>query len=275
MFSLISTHRQTMTAAIATMASLLSLSAHAGPNLITNGSFQSTSAYDPNNAAIGANITNSNLTGWSVTSCLANGCSSTAPAQNFTFLATPSTAANGIYGTVAQGSAIISFYSTPGVSADGGNAITEDAGNQTAALYQTVSGLTIGDSYLLTFYQATMLANGATPGAFTGAWNVYFGTGSATNAQTSPTAVSTAMYNPTNGNSAWTSDTIALTATAASETLAFFATTSSGQPPFLLLDGVSLTDAGPAAVPEPASLALVAVGLLGLVMLRRRRATHA
>ena len=65
-------------------------------------------------------------------------------------------------------------------------------------------------------------------------------------------------------------------ANAASETLFFFATASSGaNPPFLLLDGVSLNDTATvpaaAAVPEPATLALTAIGLLGTIVVARRR----
>jgi hypothetical protein len=44
------------------------------------------------------------------------------------------------------------------------------------------------------------------------------------------------------------------------------ASATNSYPPFLLLDGVSLT-----AVPEPASIALVGVGVLALLALRRRR----
>jgi hypothetical protein len=264
-----------------TGAALLSISL-LGPaaqaDVIVNGNFTSntaTTSYNGN--TIGTSFSgaagSSNITGWGVTSCLAL-CNQSLPSSDtFTFLATTgNVGADGVYATEPGLTAPIGFFAGPTGTPPSADAVTADAGISVGAIYQTVTGLTVGDTYLLTFSQATMQADDiSNPQAFTAAWQVYFGTGSAANAATSPTVTGTSMYNPGGGSSSWVTDTIALTATAASETLAFFASDSAGQPPFLLLDGVSLTDEG-AAVPEPGSLALIAVGLGGLVFARHRRA---
>jgi hypothetical protein len=57
------------------------------------------------------------------------------------------------------------------------------------------------------------------------------------------------------------------TATATSQALSFLAAGgSNGAPPMALLDGISIDP-----VPEPASIAIFGLGLLGLAGLRRRR----
>jgi len=81
---------------------------------------------------------------------------------------------------------------------------------------------------------------------------------------------STNMAVPSQGVDAagWEQSVITFTATAASQTLTFFAAssdTSSNEPPMLLLADVSLTKA-----PEPATLALLGAGFAGLIGLRKR-----
>jgi hypothetical protein len=155
----------------------------------------------------------------------------------------------------------INFWSGPGASPNGGNAITQDAGNELGALEQTLSGLTIGDHYQLSFYQATFQAVDANANAsFNANWIVSLG-GST---QYSPT-----VFNAYKGYTGWTQVTMNFTASAATEMLAFLANSpNSGEPPFLLIDGVALYD-----IPEPASLAMLVLGLgAGAVAsLRRRR----
>ena len=71
----------------------------------------------------------------------------------------------------------------------------------------------------------------------------------------------------TEGFSGWMQETMTFTATSTSETLSSLAIgTPSGQPPFALLDGVTLSD-----VPEPASWGLMVSGLVGLIGYMRWR----
>jgi hypothetical protein len=245
---------------------------------ITNGNFASnTATYNNNGTTIGASVTNSDLTGWNITSCLANCQSSLANTDSFAALALGNVGTAGLQLNLPDLNGTVNFWSGPGGTAPSAQAFTEDAGIQTVALYQTVSNLTVGSSYMLSFSQATMQASesGESPAGFTAAWNVYFGTGPASNAYSAPTAVSSTMVNPYQGSTSWVAQTMTFTATAATETLSFFATGSNGQPPFLLLDGISLTQTSGTAqsVPEPASLAMFGVGLAGFMVIRRSRKT--
>jgi hypothetical protein len=225
-------------------------------NLIQNGSFENSSAVTNNGT--GTEISNSNLAGWGVSSCLAH-CDAGNPNNLFMFLAPTNVGTNGVYD--ANNGYNINFWSSPGASPVGGNAVTSDAATESGLLYQVVSGLKAGDTYTLSFYQATMQAtNQAEP--FTASWEVGFGDSAA--------QYSTTMSNSGGTSTGWVEDTLSFTADAAQEALGFFATTAGGdEPPFLLLDGVSLTDS--TAVPEPATIGLAMVGLAGVFFARRKR----
>jgi hypothetical protein len=69
----------------------------------------------------------------------------------------------------------------------------------------------------------------------------------------------------------WYSETFDYTATSTTEVLSFMADgTPNGEPPFALLDGVSLNNVTPA--PEPGTLPLLFTGLMGgLGILRSRK----
>ena len=139
-------------------------------------------------------------------------------------------------------------------------------------MYQSIAGLHVGDSYTLKFWQASFEQSGYT-GGFTSSWQAGLGNGSTFNAANYGVQNSSTMTVASGGAAGWTQQTLSFVANSTSELLAFFATASSGaQPPFLLLDGVSLTDAtNPVNVPEPATLTLSAACVLGLVAARRRR----
>jgi len=160
-------------------------------------------------------------------------------------------------------------YSNNGMPASspiGGNYIGADAAFDVDAIQQTISGLTVGDHYALSFYYAGA-QQGYDPsdpsgysGATTETWQVSLGA----NTQTAPV-----LANASHGFTGWHYDTMNFTATNTSETLSFLAEGTPGvsQPPFALLDDVSLTK-----TPEPATLPLLLTGLMGgLSILRSRR----
>jgi hypothetical protein len=149
----------------------------------------------------------------------------------------------------------------PASSPDGGNYVAMDGAYDAGPLSQAISGLTVGDTYSVSFYWA-----GAQQYTFDGAntEQVEVSLGSQTQ--------STAVYdNTSHGFSGWMTQTFDFTATATSETLSFLAIgtpISPSVPPFALLDGVSMTQ-----VPEPASLALLGIGVMGVCgVVGRRRA---
>jgi hypothetical protein len=221
--------------------------------LITNGSF-STLTTTGNTSVIDNSGTNGDiLQGWTTTS-------------TYSFLITPGQAAastgNSNYSVSiynGSGSNQISFWmgSSPqfSTSPDGGNFIAQDGGYQTGTLSQSVSGLTVGDHYQLSFWQAGAQQSGYT-GATTDQWKVSLG---------GQVAYSDLISNASHGFSGWEQETIDFTATSLTESLGFFAIgTPSGVPPFALLDGVSMTD-----IPEPSTVTLFVAGILGLAGSRR------
>jgi hypothetical protein len=147
----------------------------------------------------------------------------------------------------------------PASSPDGGNYVAADGAFQQGAIQQTISGLTVGASYEVSFYWAGAQQSGFT-GPTTEQWQVSFGS------QTQSTAI---VNNESHGFTGWMQQAFTFTAGSASQVLSFLAVgTPNGVPPFSLLDGVAVN-----AVPEPTTLALLVIGSLGFVALRLRRRT--
>jgi len=154
-------------------------------------------------------------------------------------------------------------------SPTGGNFLQADAdpGFRPNAFTTTVTGLTPGQQYAISFWQAAGQQNGFRGATFE-QWLVSLG---------AETHASHLINLPDQGIAPWELQTLIFTATNSSDTLSFLATGSSvlttgnSLPPIIFLDGVSVS-----AVPEPSSVALMCLMLLGLaIAYRRQRAARA
>lgn len=150
-------------------------------------------------------------------------------------------------------------HTIPNASPDGGNFLVMDGGSgYNMSIYQTLSGLVSGATYLLTFYQAAGQQHGFN-GDTTEQWEVTFG---------SQSHYSTLQSNPTNDFQPWTKQTMTFTASSTSQILSFLALgTPSGEPPLVFLDGITMTQ----ATPEPSTLAIGGIGFAGLLMIRQMK----
>ncbi|ATE67239.1 PEP-CTERM sorting domain-containing protein [Rhizorhabdus dicambivorans] len=85
------------------------------------------------------------------------------------------------------------------------------------------------------------------------------------------------VTNPEHGFTPWMFESFSFTATSTTATLSLLAYgTPQGQPPFSLIDGISIDTVVPAPVPEPTTWAmmLIGFGIIGGVMRTRRRSTN-
>lgn len=153
-------------------------------------------------------------------------------------------------------------------SSNGGNFIGADGDYGVAPIRQLIDGLLVGHQYEVSFEWAAAQQWGFS-GETTEHWRVNLGDDAAT-------WQATGIYsNANHASSGWMNHSMVFTATSTSEWLSFLAAgTPEGEPPFSLLDGVSMRELARTEVPEPASIALLAAGL-GLLVLRRRRAGSA
>jgi len=224
--------------AAAAATAMLSAASVASADVV-NGNFEGT----PGGGQINFNTSE---TGWTVSN----------PSYFFVFPANGA-AVNGAYGPV-------SLYGPPTGSPNGGFYVGSDPGFLNAAISQTLTGLTVGGLYEVSFYYAGAQQVGFN-GATTEGWHVSFGSSSQD---------TLLLNNVNNGFTGWNAVTMQFTATAATQTLSFLAngTASQGAPPFALLDGVKVT-----AVPEPATWAMMilGMGMVGLGMRMRRRTASA
>jgi len=239
---------KTFLLSLSAVAALSAGVAHASTNLITNGDFEATT--NGTNKQLASSVTNAadrtTLVGWTSSNGRDGG-------YNFVL---DSSIANTSSSAIWLKSANNGYTSSPA----GNNVFASDALYYPGTLSQTVNGLTVGKSYTLTFDYALAQQVGFTGANSDNYWQVGFG---------GTTTDSTALSIANGGFSGWKAATMTFTATSASESLSFLAKGASpGAPPFMLLDGVSLT----AAVPEPSTWGML-LGGLGLVgFMARRRA---
>lgn len=216
-------------------------------NLVLNGGFEQTS-----NGANKMAYLQTSPTGWSLTPIDQNNVQ-WGIAGTYSFVMTSPTAT--VNAPIGGAFSMVAGTSSP----DGGNlfAATSQVGSSgRQQLSQTITGLTAGNEYTLSFYEGLGQRLGYT-GTASGFWDVTFGS----ETYTSPT-----VNNLSGGFTGWTQRSTTFTASSASQLLMFVFTGSpSGSFPVGVLDGVHV-----ALVPEPSSCVLMSVGT-AFALTRRRR----
>jgi hypothetical protein len=214
--------------------------------------------------------------------------------SNLIFIVTPGDASVPSSGC---GSTYLSTYGCPStLGITGGyNAVEADANPEYEEGFNyQLTGLTPGETYSLSFYQAasqqTGFGNGLDTteqwivslgtGGFTtcfgcGPYNSYYSSFESTYSNTDPGASIVAtnlMTTPSGGLTNWNYVTVDLTADAATQYLSFLAWGNDGTtvnlPPIAFLTGVN---SSPGLVPEPSTWAMMIMGFVGLGFVGRRQ----
>lgn len=203
-------------------------------------------------------------------------------------------------GTADDGSYLSVYSPFPKNSPVGGNFVEADGNPEfESGFNQTITGLTPGKTYTLSFYQAASQQVGFATGlATTERWVVSLGTaglslrgGGPVDPVYGPTAeyystdpnasitISQNMTTPSAGVTPWEYVSVNLTADASTNLLSFLAWGDNGStinlPPIVFLSGVNSPDVISSS-PEPATASLLVLAFLGVgIALWRRRAAKA
>jgi len=222
--------------------------ATAGPNLVKNGGFETTTLTGSSQFSdyfIGNPVSDWTTSGYNMIFFAGTATTSGANTQygpGLTFHGPANGTSNG-------------YTDSP----TGGNYVGADGAFITAPIQQTITGLEVGKRFLVDFDWSAAQQTGF-DGPTTEQWTVSLGGES----------YSTPVWNnPDHGFKPWSHQTFSFTATAATQVLSFLAVgTPEGRPPFSLLDGVS-----GATVPEPATWAMMLGGFafIGAALRSRRR----
>ena len=245
-------------------------------SLVQNGSFEDVATYGPSAGPFAGDLGDSPSCN-SLSACVAVPDWTTAASLSIFF----TTGVSGNTPILLDGGGSIS-------AADGNNFVGSDgAFGILGPISQTLTGLTVGQSYVLSFDQAAGQLSGNCC-ATQEQWMVTIGgtiPGSPTSI-TLPDSSSIGAYvvsgydnqwvtpiisNVSGGFSGWQPESYTFTASATTELLAFLGLGApQGAPPFVLLDNVAVNAA---SSPEPESLALALLGavLLAAALTRRRR----
>jgi PEP-CTERM motif len=229
----------------AMVLSSLGSAAYAAPvSLVTNGDFTASTYTSNSQFGSGSSQQGQGVTGWTGNNGYDLYFTSAAAASTVNAAGQYSyTGKEKLYGPVANSPTGGAF-----VALDGDSALT-------STISQSISGLTVGSQYKLDFDWGAAQAQSRS-GATTESFAVSLG---------NQTFTTKSVANPSRSFTGWMHQTFTYTATSATEALTFLSVgTPTGLPPIATLDGVSLV-----AVPEPASLALLSFGLLGVYAVRR------
>jgi len=236
--------RKVIVAAAASLCLSLGASAQAA-EFVTNGNFTNLTS------GLGQLGFNTDAVGWT----------SAAPDASYNFVFdNGNTPVGGQFGAVtlwtqANGGA----SAWDGANLGPGNFVAIDGAFHSGPITQNITGLTIGETYHLTFNYA-FAQQFAFDGATTQNLTVSLGGFSATTSD---------IVLPNHDFSGWSTASFDIVATATEQLLSFSSLASPQLPPFALVSNVSLTNGG--GVPEPGTWAIMLLGFAGLGAAARMR----